>query len=773
MRERAPQPADTKIGDGAGTVLLVLLLLASVTASIDAANWTDGLGVITWAVLGGFGLGWLLAETRVRGSIAHLASLLVGGPVALFSASLLLPDTLTALEKLTVLQQRFQFWYDQVSANQYGNDALVFIVQLAFLLWIVAYAAAWSVFRRHLAWGAIVPAGIALLINLFFAAPQSGLYLAVYLLCSLILLVRINLRGLETLWRRAAIGYTSDIHFDFLLYGSVFALIFIGVAWFLPPSAPGPSWLGFLDPLDAPWQDVENQFSRLFNTLNAVARPPSSSPYGSSLLMGGPVHLSTQPVMDIQTDSGRYWRAATYDQYTGNGWIDSQTATLDVGAGDPQPGPDTDQLRTNVTQTVQLLSAAQDVLFAESRPIRFPDLPTQVRYLAPAGDSNASPDPTLIRSRRPLLSGDTYTVVSSVSMADADSLRAAPAQYPDWMLKAYVGLPATVPSRVRNLAVEITQNAGNPFDRAIDIEEYLRSHIQYDESVSAPPAGRDAVDYTLFDRPAGYCNYYASAMAVLARLVGIPARVASGYAFGDYKDGVFHVVEANAHAWPELYFPNYGWIAFEPTANQPDIVWPTQVVAHPNIPDEHGPDVKPPGPARGNLGDLGRNATSSFFLFDGAYWREPQHIALAAFAAIALLALGLIAGRQRRRTRAAARLTPAAHVYEAMLERAHWLGIRDQTYATPLERARVIGSALPQAQRPVADIASYYTREKFGARGLDEAERAVLAFAWVSFSGAWRRALLARTVERFVKPPRQLATRLRIRLEHWGGASPR
>jgi hypothetical protein len=86
--------------------------------------------------------------------------------------------------------------------------------------------------------------------------------------------------------------------------------------------------------------------------------------------------------------------------------------------------------------------------------------------------------------------------------------------------------------------------------------------------VSGPPAGRDAVDYFLFDAPGGFCSYYASAMAVMLRLEGVPARVVTGFATGDfdYTRGAYRVPADAAHAWVEVYFPGYGWVEFEPTS---------------------------------------------------------------------------------------------------------------------------------------------------------------------------------------------------------------
>ena len=116
----------------------------------------------------------------------------------------------------------------------------------------------------------------------------------------------------------------------------------------------------------------------------------------------------------------------------------------------------------------------------------------------------------------------------------------------------------------------MTGSEPTPYDRVRSIERYLRT-FPYTLDVPHPPASRDLVDYFLFDLKEGYCDYYASAMVVLARAAGIPARLAIGYASGDYneKSRRFMVTGADAHSWVEVDFPNTGWVPFEPTASRP------------------------------------------------------------------------------------------------------------------------------------------------------------------------------------------------------------
>jgi hypothetical protein len=148
-----------------------------------------------------------------------------------------------------------------------------------------------------------------------------------------------------------------------------------------------------------------------------------------------------------------------------------------------------------------------------------------------------------------------------------------------------------VPTRVKELAIQLTATELTPYDRARAIEQYLRNY-PYTLDVPRPPANRDLVDYFLFDLRKGYCDYYASAMVVLSRAAGIPARFAIGYASGKYNlnSKRFMVTQADAHSWVEIYFPDIGWVPFEPTAGLPPIdrsIQPTQeVISAPTIPAE-------------------------------------------------------------------------------------------------------------------------------------------------------------------------------------------
>ncbi|HSM26372.1 MAG TPA: transglutaminase-like domain-containing protein, partial [Anaerolineaceae bacterium] len=128
--------------------------------------------------------------------------------------------------------------------------------------------------------------------------------------------------------------------------------------------------------------------------------------------------------------------------------------------------------------------------------------------------------------------------------------------------------------KVSSLAFELTSPHENSYDKTIAITNYLRNNISYNKQIPAPPVDQDLIEWFLFDLQQGFCNYYATAEVLMLRSVGIPARIAFGYAEGealnnDYTE--FKVTREQLHAWPEVFFPEIGWVEFEPTVIQPSI----------------------------------------------------------------------------------------------------------------------------------------------------------------------------------------------------------
>ena len=163
-----------------------------------------------------------------------------------------------------------------------------------------------------------------------------------------------------------------------------------------------------------------------------------------------------------------------------------------------------------------------------------------------------------------------YDVVSETGLPSARELQRAPTDYPGDIRLVYLRLPDLNP-KIADLARQVTSAATNNYDRATAIQNYLRDNFRYtlDPSAIEP---KDPIDSFLFKSKSGYCEYFAASMAVMLRTLNIPSRLVNGFQTGSYnRIGKDFVVRArDAHSWVEVYFPNYGWITFDPTPADPN-----------------------------------------------------------------------------------------------------------------------------------------------------------------------------------------------------------
>jgi transglutaminase-like putative cysteine protease len=256
-----------------------------------------------------------------------------------------------------------------------------------------------------------------------------------------------------------------------------------------------------------------------------------------------------------------YWRSNTYDTYIGNGWVTGRTDHSEYVAGEHirQETPSNSRLVAQRTRSVPELGG----LLYSAGALMTVDQPFSVDWRTPDDDFGA----VLLE---PSISSRVESLVPEIS---PQLLRESGLQYPDWVTSKYLRLNESVPDRVITLSRELTATARTPYDRAEAIETFLRG-FEYSLDIAAPPPNRDIVDYFLFDLQKGYCDYYASSMVVLARAAGLPARMVIGYHTGKYNAELdaYLVSEAEAHSWPEIYFPGYGWVEFEPTAGRPALI---------------------------------------------------------------------------------------------------------------------------------------------------------------------------------------------------------
>lgn len=359
-------------------------------------------------------------------------------------------------------------------------------------------------------------------------------------------------------------------------------------------------------------------------------------------------------------------------------------------------------------------------------------------------------DMTAVHFAEKLGEGSVYTATSLVSEADKSSLRLDSSIYPGWINERYLQLPAGIPPRIRDLALQVTSAKSNPYDKAEAIESYLRT-FKYSQSIEGPPQGRDVVDYFLFDGREGYCEYFSSAMVVMLRSIGVPAREVTGYTGGalDPESQSYQIKESNAHAWPQVYFPSYGWVDFEPTPSQPP-VWRSEGIGaeesgqDSNAPSEMMRDFSrfsnlpydPDNQLSGNFAiDVVRSAAESSIFRVGAGFFGAMAIGMA----FVLLSWRMGLGHLRSTKLAYAKLCKAGA----------WLGIRGRTSQTPYEFGEALGAALPGAARPVSRIVSRYVEEAYSGSRSGESHKGEPEGYWNQVRGLFVRALLLRPFRRW------------------------
>jgi protein-glutamine gamma-glutamyltransferase len=159
-----------------------------------------------------------------------------------------------------------------------------------------------------------------------------------------------------------------------------------------------------------------------------------------------------------------------------------------------------------------------------------------------------------------------YRATADVAQSGAAELRQAGRSYPSDLDPEYLKLPSSLDPRIPRLAQQVTSSTGNDYDRALAIENYLRTNFRYTLQLSRTKP-HDPLANFLFERKQGHCEYFASSMAVMLRSLGIPARLVNGFRTGEFNELTSQSVirASNAHSWVEAYFPGYGWIAFDPT----------------------------------------------------------------------------------------------------------------------------------------------------------------------------------------------------------------
>jgi hypothetical protein len=347
-----------------------------------------------------------------------------------------------------------------------------------------------------------------------------------------------------------------------------------------------------------------------------------------------------------------------------------------------------------------------------------------------------------VYARAGLDEGSVYTVEALVSDAMSADLRAAGIAYPDEITERYLALPDTVTPRTLELALQLGAQGGNPYDVAKSIETYLRETIVYNEQVAFPPPDVDVVDHVLFTTQQGYCEYYASAFIVLARANGLPTRMVTGFFPSDESiEGGYLYRERQAHAWPEVYFPGYGWVGFEPTAargvfQRDPADAPPSAAGTGNIPeDRRGEGLVGQGLDAGDIDFLEENLglpTGEGVVGQGQNDTNWRSVVMRVTPLLILLGILVVAYFWLRGLRG---LSPAAAMYTRAARGASWSGVHREPAMTANEYAQAISESVPGSRQPVNYLADLYVRETYSPRKASQSDLLRARQAWLRLRG--------------------------------------
>ncbi len=329
---------------------------------------------------------------------------------------------------------------------------------------------------------------------------------------------------------------------------------------------------------------VRNVFEQYFNfTHERIAFSISEEGYNHGgevdgqpvAMLGGPANPDPNPVMRVTADGDLLLRGTIRSTYTGYSWIDvtSKNRYLYFDLTHRAVRDRVFNLNYDNTQgfdavsgQVELLDSSTSTLFVPGRLNRFDmDLSNAVYY-------NSSGEMFMAREAQ---TGDVYGVESlnpifseAFRQAAIAAENANDSQY-DAILAAHSQLPSGVEPGLMQLTAQLTTGADNAYDRAMAIAGYLRRNMRYKLDVEYPPQGRDFASWFVLESKEGYCSYFATAMAVMGRLAGLPTRYVEGYYARVGAGDTVTLTGMDAHAWAEVYFKGMGWIPFDATNGGP------------------------------------------------------------------------------------------------------------------------------------------------------------------------------------------------------------
>jgi transglutaminase-like putative cysteine protease len=628
--------------------LFVLFMLVS--SRLGLTKWADHLDVLGWLLLLGAVLGYILGRWRAHWAIVFPLSFLTGAFFFVLTFVYSLSEKAGFVSRFVDIWTRIDSTFAQLTANVPVTDSILFLLVVGILFWFIGLTTGLSIMRSGRPWIPLLLLGFAILvIEHYQPDPPRAFYSWAYAVVALILLGRLFFLGLRKEITKDEQHIGSDTEFDFNRSVLVMALV-IGFTSLIIPRI---IHLFIVDSKEQTtfsqkWEIFTRKFENAFYSLDQ-SQITQEQQIADNFQLGTGQIQGNDPVLYIRTSARIsstfpfYWRGKVYSTYENKTWSIGnsykQVYLPQQKINSSKVGPGQQSLKiwvqsqlpslTQVYTTGQVVSFSRSVSAAVLTETIY-EKEIMAFFIEPGLNQN-----------------EIYRFETVLPVPTGEDLSNAGTDYPTWVTERYLELPDGLSDQMKELATSITTGKGTPFDKAVAVTQYLRTNYEYQPVIPAPPKKADPVEWFLFDYKKGFCNYYASAEVLLLRLAGVPTRLAVGYAQGtpaESGDG-FTVQKNDSHAWPEVYFPAYGWIPFEPTASLPVLDWTAKSTS--TNPQTGNPSTNPDNPLNQNKPGLTGEDRANLLLEQadaGLDSREAKARKLSLFGKILVIFASLVTG---------------------------------------------------------------------------------------------------------------------------------
>lgn len=555
------------------SILFFALLITSL--KIQSTGWTDDLFLLNWLTFIGYILGLLIGYSLFKPFIVTIFTFFYSIIILPWSIGLTYASSIPWITRLENIYGRIYFSINQLLTNTRIDDPILFFTFLSLLIWFTGIFAGFFLVRKSHFWIPILISGITIFASDFYDQSGNHLYTGFFIFFVLILISQVSYQETGRNWRLKGIPVDGEVTSLVRRTAFFVSIIIVFLAWNVPNIVSAFQ-------KDSPQQrqvialiaEIQNQFAKITAPLQGTAYIQSEF-FSNTVNLGTGSELSDEIVFEITVDQRQpigvryYWKARSYDTYQNGQWISSIESSANFEAN--EIFNQTMESQSFSTRTFSITTNKNiGLLYAPPYPQKI-NFPVKA-YFQILPDENI--DITTITLEKIAFSGEQYVVTNMVLNPTIEQLRKTSEEYPDWISQKYLQLPSGFSDRVTSLAIELTSTHENPYDKTMAITNYLRNNISYNDQIPTPPVDQDIIEWFLFDLRQGFCNFYATAEVLMLRSVGIPARIAFGYAEGEALNNSnfeFKVTREQLHAWPEVYFSGIGWVEFEPTVIQPSI----------------------------------------------------------------------------------------------------------------------------------------------------------------------------------------------------------